>query len=71
FISLFLPNVGFLSVKTKILLLVNIKSLSFATMILSFIKMEVLVHEAGNKKVVKVGVAFSKEEKNITDWIVE
>ena len=30
-----------------------------------------LPYEAGNKKVVKVGVAFSKEEKNITDWIVE
>ena len=28
-------------------------------------------YEAGNRKVVKVGVAFSKEEKNITDWIVE
>ena len=27
--------------------------------------------EAGNRKVVKVGVAFSKEEKNITEWIVE
>ena len=28
-------------------------------------------YEAGNRKVVKVGVAFSKEEKNITEWIVE
>ncbi|MBR6068082.1 MAG: PD-(D/E)XK nuclease domain-containing protein, partial [Bacteroidales bacterium] len=28
-------------------------------------------YEAGNRKVVKVGVAFSKDEKNITDWIVE
>ncbi|MBQ5457593.1 MAG: PD-(D/E)XK nuclease domain-containing protein, partial [Bacteroidales bacterium] len=28
-------------------------------------------YEAGNRKVVKVGVVFSKEEKNITEWIVE
>ena len=28
-------------------------------------------YEVGNRKVVKVGVAFSKEEKNITEWIVE
>ena len=28
-------------------------------------------YEAGNRKVVKVGVAFSKDEKNITDWLVE
>ena len=28
-------------------------------------------YEAGNKKVVKVGVAFSKETKTIEDWIVE
>ena len=28
-------------------------------------------YEAVNRKVVKVGVAFSKEEKNITEWIVE
>ena len=28
-------------------------------------------YEAGNRKIVKVGVAFSKEEKNITEWIVE
>ena len=28
-------------------------------------------YEAGNRKVVKVGVAFSKDEKNITEWIVE
>ncbi|MBR5983486.1 MAG: ATP-binding protein [Bacteroidales bacterium] len=28
-------------------------------------------YEAGNKKVVKVGVAFSKETRTIEDWIVE
>ena len=28
-------------------------------------------YEAGDKKVVKVGIAFSKEERNITKWIVE
>lgn len=28
-------------------------------------------YEAGDRNVVKVGMAFSKEEKNITDWIVE
>ena len=30
-----------------------------------------LPYEAGDRKVVKVGVAFSKDEKNITEWIVE
>jgi len=28
-------------------------------------------YEAGDRNVVKVGVAFSKEERNITDWIME
>jgi hypothetical protein len=28
-------------------------------------------YEAGDRNVVKVGVAFSKEEKNITECIVE
>ena len=28
-------------------------------------------YDAGNRKVVKVGIAFSKEERNITEWIVE
>jgi hypothetical protein len=28
-------------------------------------------YEAGNRTIVKVGVAFSKDEKNITDWLVE
>ncbi|MBR5984289.1 MAG: ATP-binding protein [Bacteroidales bacterium] len=28
-------------------------------------------YEAGDRKVVKVGIAFSKEERNITEWIVE